>query len=119
MNVAHLGCNFRKIHYFCLTNKSTKPQTMTRIDRITHMEALFDKSEEVVRRLDQALEDFAALQPAIAELEAYYTSSQWRKDFEADEAGKLPKDLKRGVLSEDGLWNLLGDWERLKGITKL
>ena len=92
---------------------------MTRIERITQMEALFDESEEVIRHLDQALEDFAALQPAIAELEAYYTSPQWRKDFEADEAGKLPKDLKRGVLSEDGLWNLLGDWERLKGITKL
>ena len=87
---------------------------MTRIDRITHMEALFDKSEEVIRRLDQALEDFAALQPAIAELEAYYTSPQWRKDFEADEAGKLPQNLKRGVLSEDGLWNLLGDYQRLK-----
>ena len=64
---------------------------MTRIDRITHMEALFDKSDEVVRRLDQALEDFAALQPAIAE----------------------------GVLSEDGLWNLLGDYQRLKEITKI
>ena len=89
---------------------------MTRIDRITHMEALFDKSEEVVRRLETALEDFAALQPAIAELEAYYTSAQWRKDFEADEAGKLPKDLKRGVLSEDGLWNLLSDYGRLKEI---
>lgn len=87
---------------------------MTQIDRITHMEALFDKSEDVVRRLETAIEDFAALQPTIAELEAYYTSSQWRKDFEADEAGKLPQDLKRGVLSEDGLWNLLGDYNRLK-----
>jgi len=92
---------------------------MTRIDRITHMETLFDKSKEVVRHLDQALEDFAALQPAIAELEAYYTSAQWRKDFETDEAGKLPKDLKRGVLSEDGVWNLLSDYGRLKEITKL
>ena len=117
--MAHLSRNFRKIHYFCLINKSTKPQTMTRIDRITHKETLFDKSKEVVRRLETALEDFAALQPAIAELEAYYTSAQWRKDFEADEAGKLPKDLKRGVLSEDGLWNLLGDYQRLKEITKL
>ena len=27
--------------------------------------------------------------------------------FADDEAGLLPKDLKRGVLSEDGLWNLL------------
>lgn len=87
---------------------------MKRIDRITRMETLFDKSEEVVRRLEQAIEDFNALQPAIAELEAYYTSPQWRTDFEADEAGQLPQDLKRGVLSEDGIWNLLGDYQRLK-----
>ena len=26
-----------------------------------------------------------------------------------DEAGNLPADLKRGVLSEDGIWNLLAD----------
>ena len=86
---------------------------MTRIERITHMESLLDKSTEVIGRLEQALEDFATLQPDIAELEAYYTSQQWRKDFEADEAGKLPKDLKRGVLSEDGVWNVLEDYRRL------
>ena len=87
---------------------------MTRIERITHMESLLDKSTEVIACLEQALEDFAALQPDIAELEAYYTSPQWRKDFEADEAGKLPKDLKRGVLSEDGIYNLLSDYQCLK-----
>ena len=89
---------------------------MKRIDRITHMEALMDKSVEVIARLEQAIEDFDAIQPDIAELETYYTSSQWRKDFEADEAGKLPKDLKRGVLSEDGIWNLLEDYKRLKEV---
>ena len=84
---------------------------MTRIERITKMEALFDKSEVVVKRLEAALEDFAKLEHDIAKLETYYNSPQWRKDFEADEAGKLPKDLKRGVLSEDDtllreiLWN--------------
>ena len=87
---------------------------MTRIERITHMESLLDKSTEVIARLEQALEDFAALQPDIAELEAYYTSPQWRKDFEADEAGKLPKDLKRGVLSEDGIYDLLTDYRCLQ-----
>ena len=66
--------------------------------------------------MEQALEDFAALKPDIAELEAYYTSSLWRKDFEADEAGKLPKDLKRGVLSEDGIGNVLEDYKRLKEV---
>ena len=87
---------------------------MTRIERITHMESLLDKSAEVIARLEQALEDFAALQPDIAELEAYYTSPQWRKDFEADEAGKLPKDLKRGVLSEDTVYDLLTDYQCLQ-----
>lgn len=87
---------------------------MKRIDRITHMEGLLDKSTEVIGRLEQTLEDFNALAPDIAELEAYYTSPLWRKDFEADEAGKLPKDLKRGVLSEDGIWNVLEDYKRLK-----
>ena len=87
---------------------------MKRVDRITHMEGLLDKTTEVVARLEQALEDFAALQPDIAVLEAYYTSAQWRKDFEADEAGKLPKDLKRGVLSEDGIYELLTDYRCLQ-----
>ena len=89
---------------------------MKRVDRITRMEYLLDKSTKVIARLEQALEDFAALQPDIAELEAYYTSPQWCKDFEADEAGKLPKDLKRGVLSEDGIGNVLEDYKRLKEV---
>ena len=87
---------------------------MTRIERITSMESLFDKSEEVVKRLEAALKDFAELEHDIAKLEAYYNSPQWRKDLEADEAGKLPKDLKRGVLSEDGIYDLLSDYQCLK-----
>ena len=86
---------------------------MTRIERITKMEALFDKSEAVIKRLEAALEDFAEIESDIAELEAYY-NKDWRKDFEADEAGKLPKDLKRGVLSEDGIYDLLSDYQCLK-----
>jgi len=39
-------------------------------------------------------------------------SGQWKNDFEADEKGLLPQELKKGVLSEDGLYNLLED-ERL------
>lgn len=87
---------------------------MTQIERITRMEALLDKSTETVKRLEKALDDFAALQPDIAELQAYYDSDDWRTDFEADEAGKLPKDLKRGVLSEDGIYDLLSDYQCLK-----
>lgn len=88
--------------------------TMTQIERITQMEALLDKSEEVVKRLEAALEDFAELQPDIAALEAYYEGPDWRADFEADEAGLLPPDLKRGVLSEDAVYDLLTDYHCLQ-----
>ena len=40
-------------------------------------------------------------------LEAYYTSGEWREDYEADERGELPPDMKRGVLSQDALYDLL------------
>ena len=43
-------------------------------------------------------------------LDRYYRSELWRLDFEADEAGLLPPDLPRGVLSEDGIYNALADY---------
>ena len=39
---------------------------------------------------------------------------KWKQDYADDEAGMFPKDLKRGVLSEDGIWNLLSDWQELE-----
>ncbi|MBQ3516767.1 MAG: DUF4298 domain-containing protein, partial [Lachnospiraceae bacterium] len=45
--------------------------------------------------------------------EAYYGSDIWRKDYEDDESGKLPADLKRGVLSEDAVYHLLTKYDML------
>lgn len=39
----------------------------------------------------------------------YCDRGQWLRDYAADEQGLLPPWLKRGVLSEDGLYNLLCD----------
>ena len=51
--------------------------------------------------------NIADISGALRILAEYYGSDEWKQDFADDEAGRLPKDLKRGVLSEDGLWNLL------------
>ena len=61
------------------------------VERIQRMEAHFDRAE---------LEDLKIL----AE---YYDSGLWLSDYEADERGEIPNDLKRGVLSQDGLYDLL------------
>lgn len=78
------------------------------------MEAHYDIASEAVHQLMEALRRYKKARSSIEALKAYYESGEWIKDFEADEKGLLPNDLKRGVLSEDGLWNLLTDDNDLK-----
>ena len=68
---------------------------LDRIERVEKYERLYDAAA--------ATHDPEAL----ALLETYYTSGEWREDYEADERGELPLDLKRGVLSQDALYDLL------------
>lgn len=72
---------------------------LDRIERVEKYERLFDEA--------QTSHD----PEKITALETYYTSGQWLEDYEADERGELPPDLKRGVLSQDALYDLL---ERVK-----
>ena len=44
---------------------------------------------------------------------AYYTGNAWKQDFEDDEKGLFPSDLKRGVLSEDAVYDLISDQAEL------
>ena len=80
---------------------------MNQIERIEYMERLFDFVIEARKEQPIDPEKSARIQEALRILAEYYTSDEWKQDFADDEAGLLPKDLKRGVLSEDGLWNLL------------
>ena len=49
----------------------------------------------------------------IAILDEYYSSKLWKQDFADDEAGRFPDGLRRGVLSQDGIWNLLTEYREL------
>ena len=84
-----------------------------RIERIRKMEASFNRVRKAVDALEKCLDEYCSLRPAIKELEEYQSSGLWLGDFEADERGELPKDLLRGVLSEDGLYNLLEEVKEL------
>lgn len=82
---------------------------MEQIERIQYFESLLDRVSPVLANLEEALDAFDDIQADVQELSSYYEGESWREDFEADEAGKLPKDLKRGVLSEDGIYDVLND----------
>ena len=86
---------------------------MEQIERIKTMEQHLNRASQAVIRLSAALDDYAEAREAIQELSAYYDSNDWKQDYADDEQGLLPNDLKRGVLSEDAIWNLLEDCRAL------
>ncbi|MBQ8051511.1 MAG: DUF4298 domain-containing protein [Bacteroidaceae bacterium] len=87
---------------------------MKRIERISSHEARFGRIAQAIKQLSQALESWDDVQADIDQLQAYYGSRWWHADRDADAAGRLPKDMPRGVLSEDGIWNLLEDIRNLQ-----
>ena len=63
------------------------------------------KQKELISRIEAMEARYQEVKLVLGELE----SGQWQKDFEADEAGPVPRDLQREVLSEDALYNLLAE----------
>ena len=81
------------------------------IERIRQMEAYFEQLLGFAEENPQESLNEAGVREVISVLTRYYESGQWLQDYERDEKGLLPGDLKRGVLSQDGLYDLL---DRLK-----
>ena len=80
---------------------------MDQLARISEMEERLTRAAESLARLDAALADLTQLRLDAAALSDYYEGPMWRADFDADEQGLLPPDLRRGVLSEDAVYDLL------------
>ena len=85
---------------------------LLQIERIKWMEQRFNHALAAIK--DGSAVSLKAIKEDVAELSKYYGSELWKLDFAADEAGNLPPDLKRGVLSEDGIWNLLSDYREIQ-----
>lgn len=77
------------------------------IARIQYMEECLDAVLAAMETDPSvALED-TFIQGKICELQNYYESGQWLQDYDCDTQGELPTDMKRGVLSQDTLYDLL------------
>ena len=73
------------------------------VSRIREMEAAFDQLQNAAPE-ERNSPEFQAL---LKQLTDYYSSPQWLLDYQLDEQGLLPEGLKRGILSEDGIYNFL------------
>lgn len=77
------------------------------IARIQRMELYFNTLQNALNINPQLLKNDPLLQEMLQVLLHYYEDGQWLKDYESDERGEFPPSLKRGVLSQDGIYNFL------------
>ncbi len=95
-------------------NHSDSAEITERIRRITEMEKRYDRISHVLHAAGVCPDRLDSIRNDIQALSEYYEGSLWREEFEVDEAGLLPPDLKRGVLSEDGVYNLLSEYDTMR-----
>lgn len=86
-----------------------KRRTEAAVRRVNEMEKLLDECSEAVKDLTGQLDRMEALKSGMTKLFDYYGSEKWHADRETDEKGELPDDLKRGVLSEDLIYDVITD----------
>lgn len=81
------------------------------IARIQRMEIYYNALRNAMLYAPDTIEEDDLIRGMLRRLTEYYDSRQWLDDYHADEQGRLPEGLRRGVLSEDGVYNLLSDIE--------
>ncbi len=85
----------------------------TKTERVMEMEQKMNHVKEILNALESSLDAYSNIQKELRDLIEYYDGPKWRSDYEADERGEFPRELKRGVLSEDAVYNLLSQHDEL------
>ena len=85
------------------------PERIDLLNRIEDMNERLEKARVILDQLEKVVSEYNSIKEDVRILQQYMESGQWQLDYEADEAGQIPSEVKRGVLSEDGLYNLLHD----------
>lgn len=73
------------------------------------MENRYVRVRRAVDAMCDSLEEYLQVQDDIEALDHYEQCGEWLKDYETDGRGEIPADLPRGVLSQDGLYDLFSD----------
>jgi len=86
----------------------------TQMDRITEMDSCYLHLQDAVQRMPERICMTPELQALREKLTDYLKSGLWLADYTSDENGELPASLRRGVLSQDGLYDLLKTLDELE-----
>lgn len=83
-------------------------------EAISEMESKYQMIQQACIQMNQVLSVWKKAEESAEDLLEWYQSDQWMEAYELDENGQLPASLKRGCLSQDGIYNLLEEMNELK-----
>lgn len=83
---------------------------MDQYRHITKMEDIKNEHIQLMEELNALLDKIEVRKDDYQSLIAYYYSEQRNQDLEDDENHLIPETLRRGVLSEDEIFDLMGDY---------
>ena len=87
---------------------------MKQWERVAAMECEYAQAEAVLKNLEEALEQLESIRPGLRALDEYLGSPLWYRDRATDEAGGFPPELRRGVLTEDAIYDLLAEHRQMR-----
>lgn len=76
---------------------------------IIEMENILDSHKELTEKLNEVLDEFLINQKSYRKLVDYYHSEQFQIDYDKSNNNEIDKDIKCGVLSQDAIYDLIGD----------
>ena len=82
---------------------------MSQLERIQEMEELLNQYAQTLAAAQSALAKLEASQMNYIQLRDYYTSQVFFDDLEFSNRPDFPEDVACGVLSEDAVYDLMGE----------
>lgn len=83
---------------------------MENYSHITNMENILVQQTKTLTQLNAFLDCLEAQRKDYTKLVSYYYSEQRAQDLEDDSRHLIPQTLHRGVLSEDEIFDLMGEY---------
>ena len=82
---------------------------MEQLERIQKMEGYLNKYAQVLADAQKALEQLEQSQTEYIQLRDYYTGQKFFDDLEYSNSPEFPENIACGVLSEDAVYDLMGE----------
>lgn len=78
-------------------------------NHVVEMTEIYEEHKKLLDKLGSSLEEFKNHQKEVEKLEKYYYSEKFMEDYDASNKGEIPDDINQGILTEDAIYDLLGD----------